>query len=224
MHNLQVQSVTKPMRQLSIFKRYKPHKFTMRKILTQLNTENKKTIMAISFATVFTLTLMFAPSATTVNASTPTAPFCNSMEATVWQISGSTWEQEGEMVTFAANGDGYIIKGTGNKHFPVDNVIVGTPGTDIISGGGGNDTICALGGDDLVKGGYGDDWLDGGDGIDEIRGGLGTDALHCSFTQVGGDGDLDTAKGGWGADTFGVSCNFDSDIIEPGKTAKHKNS
>jgi len=194
----------------------------MRKILTQLNTENKKTIMAISFATVFTLTLMFAQSATMIQASG--VPFCNGHIATVYQVFGTTWMQEGVEVEFVANGDGYIIKGTGNKHAPVDNWIVGTPGTDIISGGGGDDTICALGGDDLVKGGYGDDWLDGGDGIDEIRGGLGADTLHCSFTQPGGDGDLDTAKGGWGADTFGVSCDFDSDIKEPGKTAKHKNS
>ncbi len=208
------------MRHLSSFKRYDHTKFTMRKILTQLNTKNKKTIMAISFATVFTLTLMFAQSATMSHASS--VPFCNLKLATVYQVAGSMWMQEGSAVTFAANGDGFIIKGTGNKHTPVDNVIVGTSGTDIISGGGGDDTICALGGDDLVKGGYGDDWLDGGDGVDEIRGGLGADILHCSFTQPGGDGDLDTAKGGWGQDTFGVSCNFDADIKNEGKTTDHK--
>ena len=192
----------------------------MRKILTQLNTKNKKTIMAISFGTVFTLTLMFAPSATMIQASGP--PSCNGKTATVFQVAGSSWMQEGSAVTFAANGDGFIIKGTGNKHTPVDNVIVGTSGTDIIGGGGGDDTICARGGDDLVKGGYGDDWLDGGDGVDEIRGGLGADTIHCSFDFD--DGDIDTAKGGWGADTISVSNCVGSDIIEPGKTAKHKNS
>ena len=178
----------------------------------QLNKGNKKTIMATSFATVFALTLMFAQSATMIQASGP--PSCNSFTATVYQVSGSTWMQEGVEVQFAPNGDGYFIKGTGNKHNPVDNVIVGTSGSDSISGGGGADTICARGGDDLVKGGYGADWLDGGDGADTIQGGLGGDTLHCSFDFD--DGDIDTAKGGWGADTFGSNCQG-SDVENQGK-------
>jgi len=102
------------------------------------------------------------------------------------------WDKD-KNTTIEAN-EGWIIKGTGNKKVPLDDVVVGTEKDDKITPGWGDDIVCARAGDDLVQGGWGDDRLFGEDGDDLLKGGRDNDFL------VGG-ADTDEAQGGKGTDT-----------------------
>jgi len=110
----------------------------MNKILTQINNENKKTMFALSFAAIFTISLMFAPSSTMAFANGAT---CDGEVLTIYKkdpgnVSSNTfvvdgvdvemerWDKDGSTV-FDAN-EGWIIKGTGNKRVPLDDVIQGS--------------------------------------------------------------------------------------------------
>jgi len=149
------------------------------------------------------------------------SPMCNGVNSTIWYV-GNGW--------FTNLGAGPVP--FTNAFFLVDtwivpaghgeDVIWGSPMKDLIKAGGGNDFVCGEGDSDTLQGSFGNDWLDGGYGADLIYGGHGRDTLHCSIGTVSGDGVQDTAKGGWGLDTFGDSCDFDSDIKKQGKTTDHK--
>ena len=54
----------------------------MNKILTQINSKNKKTVFALTFAAIFTMSLMFAPSATMAYAG---GPGCDAKNATIYK-------------------------------------------------------------------------------------------------------------------------------------------
>ncbi len=64
----------------------------------------------------------------------------------------------------------------------IDNILVGTNGSDTLAGLGGDDVLAGGLGDDRLEGGNGDDVLGGGDGDDELVGGTGQDVM------VGGNG------------------------------------
>ncbi len=172
----------------------------------QFNTQNKKTIMAISFAALFTVTLMFAQSSTIAYAGEPippAAPFCNnllnsSVQATIYKKfpgvdSSNTWITPGgdvEMVRLGAFPLGWEVKASPGV---VDDVVVGSHMNDLIHGGKGNDVLC---GDDprISITGVGDD---------ELRGGKGNDAIWGTYPSAATDGsafDTDTLKGGHGDD------------------------
>ena len=104
--------------------------------------------------------------------------------------------------TIEAN-EGWIIKGTGNKKVPLDDVVVGTDKDDLIKPGHGDDIVCAGAGDDLLQGGHGDDTLFGEAGDDTLKGGHGEDLMNGgddNDTLEGGQDD-DTLNGGAGTDT-----------------------
>lgn len=77
------------------------------------------------------------------------------------------------------------------------NRIDGTPIRDYLKGTSGDDSIRGGGGADTLVGGDGDDTLKGGNGPDILMGNKGADVLIMD----GGD----TARGGYGADTFEVT-------------------
>jgi len=162
-------------------------------------TKNKKIILGISFAVIFTVTMTFTQASQMVYGN----PICNGKAVEI----------------FGSPGDD-VLFGT-----PGDDVIASFGGNDIIHGAGGNDTICAGAGNDVLHGSFGNDWLDGGDGIDTIQGGHGKDTLLCSNGDgATGDGDHDIAKGGWGLDTFDVSCDetgAEDDDVRQGKMGDH---
>ena len=184
----------------------------MTKILTQINKENKKRVFALSFAALFTISLMFAQSSTMAFAGGD--PMCDSMVANIFK---KTANDDTSSNTFMVNGaevemerwdkdndgldptDGWIIKGTGNKRTPLHDVIIGSDLDDLIKPGWGNDRVCGGDGDDRLQGGWGDDRLFGEAGDDLLKGGWGTDWL------IGGD-DTDEAQGGKG--------NFDTCVAE----------
>jgi len=206
--------------------------------MTNFNKENKKTIMAISFATVVTLTLIFAPSAILVDAVHPPAPTCfdrngTELTATIYKKfpntdSSDTWVTTGgdkEMTRLSSGGfDGWKVggsKGTGGD------VIVGSHLSDKINGGKGSDVICGDDsratdtiGDDKISGGFGDDdmWgtygnTDVGPDEDELRGGQGNDVMW-------GQGGPDTIIGGQGDDIAICSQaadDGDDDVVKLGK-------
>ena len=185
--------------------------------MTNFNKENKKTIMAISFATVVTLTLIFAPSATLVDAG-PDVPTCMARDgdilpATIYKKfpntdSSDTWVTPGgdkEMTRLSSGGfDGWKV---GGSKAPGGDVIVGSHLSDKINGGKGNDVICGddsratfTAGDDKISGGFGNDdmwgtygFTDIGPDEDELRGGQGNDVMW-------GQGGPDTIIGGQGDD------------------------
>ena len=75
----------------------------------------------------------------------------------------------------------------------------GGEGRDRILGGSGNDTLSGGAAADTLTGGFGNDHLDGGDGNDRL---IGVDP-NVVGTGVGfGAGEVDTFRGGTGADTF----------------------
>jgi len=74
---------------------------------------------------------------------------------------------------------------------PLDDVLVGTAGSDVIVGREGDDTIDGLESIDYLCGNEGDDTIDGGDKSDQISGGDGNDTLYGGAkhdTIYGGDG------------------------------------
>jgi hypothetical protein len=92
----------------------------------------------------------------------------------------------------------------GAVEYVVDELIIGTAGSDLILGGLGLDFLIGLKGDDVIKGGaaediveggLGDDILIGGAGDDQVNGGRGGDSL------TGGNG-ADFLAGGSGGDIF----------------------
>jgi len=207
--------------------------------MTNFNKENKKTIMAISFATVVTLTLIFAPSAILVDAGGhPPAPKCfdrsiTAQNATIYKKfptdnTSDLWVTptgDKNMTRLSSGGfDGWKVggsKGTGGD------VIVGSWLSDQINGGKGNDVICGddsrtteIIGGDKISGGHGNDDMWGTYGIgdvgpdeDELRGGLGDDWMW------GQDGP-DTIIGGQGADKAFCSQDpddGDDDVVKLGK-------
>ncbi len=209
----------------------------------QFNTQNKKTIMAISFAALFTVTLMFAQSSTIAYAGEPAlppAPFCNNLldipvQATIYKKfpgvdSSNTWVTLGgdvEMVRLGAFPLGWEVKASPGE---IDDIVIGSHMNDLIHGGKGNDVLC---GDDprISITGVGDDELRGGKGNDAIWGtypGAATDgSAFDTDTLKGGHGDdklwgqdgPDTLLGGHGADTLICSQggpDGDLDIVEGG--------
>jgi Ca2+-binding RTX toxin-like protein len=75
---------------------------------------------------------------------------------------------------------GAALQGTGNT---LDNVILGTSGTNTLDGGEGNDRLDGSTGADTLIGGDGDDTLIGGGGIDSMVGGLGNDTYDLNSTN-----------------------------------------
>jgi len=177
------------------------------KTMTNFNTQNKKTIVAISFAALFTVTLMFAQSSTIAYAGEPAfpaAPFCNNLAnspviATIYKKfpgvdSSNTWVTPGgdvEMKRLNSGGfDGWEVKASPGE---TNDVVVGSHLNDLIHGGKGHDVLC---GDDprISITGVGDD---------ELRGGKGNDAIWGTYPNAATDGsafDTDTLKGGHGDD------------------------
>ncbi len=210
--------------------------------MTNFNKENKKTIMAISFATVVTLTLIFGPSATLAYAGIhPPAPTCmdrdgNILPATIYKKfpntdSSDTWvtpDGDKEMTRLSSGGfDGWKV---GGSKAPGGDVIVGSHLSDKINGGKGNDVICGddsratfTVGDDKISGGFGNDdmWgtypgalTDGSaEDADTLNGGQGNDWMW------GQDGP-DTIIGGQGVDKAFCSQggdDGDDDVVKLGK-------
>jgi len=209
--------------------------------MTNFNKENKKTIMAISFATVVTLTLIFAPSATLVDAGetpVPNAPTCfdrdgNEKTATIYKKfpnddTSDTWvfpNKEKDMDRLATiDFDGWKV---GGSKAPGGDVIVGSHLSDKINGGKGSDVICGDDpratdtiGDDKISGGFGDDdmwgtygFTDIGPDEDELRGGQGNDVMW-------GQGGPDTIIGGQGDDKAFCSQaadDGDDDVVKLGR-------
>jgi len=208
--------------------------------MTKFNKENKKTIMALSFATVVTLTLIFAPSATLVDAE-PLVPTCNDrggniLPATIYKLdpfddTSNLWvtpDGDKNMTRLSSGGfDGWKV---GGSKAPGGDVIVGSHLSDQINGGKGNDVICGddsratfTVGDDKISGGFGNDdmWgtypgalTDGSlEDADTLRGGQGNDWMW------GQDGP-DTIIGGQGVDKAFCSQNADDgddDVVKLGK-------
>ena len=209
--------------------------------MTNFNKENKKTIMAISFATVVTLTLIFAPSAILVDADgdVPTCFERNpgnppiERDATIYKKfptdnTSDLWVTptgDKNMTRLSSGGfDGWKVggsKGTGGD------VIVGSWLSDQINGGKGNDVICGDDiratftiGDDKISGGFGDDdmwgtygFTDIGPDEDELRGGQGNDVMW-------GQGGPDTIIGGQGDDVAICSQAADDgedDVVKLGR-------
>jgi len=207
--------------------------------MTNFNKENKKTIMAISFATVVTLTLIFAPSANLAYAGIhPPAPTCfdrsgTAQTATIYKKfpndnTSDTWVTPGgdkEMTRLSSGGfDGWKVGGSKGT---VDDVIVGSPLSDQVNGGKGNDVICGDDpratdtiGDDKISGGFGDDdmWgtygnADVGPDEDTLNGGHGDDWMW------GQDGP-DKISGGQGDDKAFCSQDADDgddDVVKGGR-------
>ncbi|MFZ1553215.1 MAG: response regulator [Anaerolineae bacterium] len=81
-----------------------------------------------------------------------------------------------------------------------DDIMNGNDGDDTLYGQAGNDTLSGGAGNDTLLGDVGNDTLDGGIGADVLTGDAGNDILYAGG-GCGGDGALDTVKGGNGADT-----------------------
>ncbi|RCJ14910.1 hypothetical protein A6S26_09640 [Nostoc sp. ATCC 43529] len=81
-----------------------------------------------------------------------------------------------------------------------NDIIVGADGIDRLFGGGGNDDLSGNAGNDTLSGSIGNDTLFGGSGSDSLSGGSDNDIL-IGFNGVSGN-ELDTLRGGSGADTF----------------------
>jgi len=142
-------------------------------------TLDKKTIIAISIVSLFTLSMVFAQSSQMASAGI----FCNSGHEAVHK------------------GSVYVVYGTSGidiidcSNLSVDLLIKGFKGADIITGGTVTDTIYGGSGDDTIYGGSGNDTIGGGNGNDTIYGGSGIDTIS------GGNGN-DTIDGGSGIDTI----------------------
>ncbi|NEP17342.1 MAG: beta-propeller fold lactonase family protein [Leptolyngbya sp. SIO4C1] len=95
----------------------------------------------------------------------------------------------------------------------IDDLLKAGRGNDTVFGGGGNDDLRGQGGNDKLIGEVGDDTLRGNSGHDVLIGDLGSDVLmggHGDDLLIGaqvtsltpGQGEVDTYRGGKGADTF----------------------
>jgi len=200
--------------------------------------------MAISFATVVTLTLIFAPSAILVDAGgdPPSAPKCferdpgnppNERTATIYKKypfmdSSNTWvtpDGDKEMDRLSSGGfNGWKVGGSKD---PGGDVIVGSGLSDKINGGKGNDVICGddsrtteIIGDDKISGGHGDDDMWGTYGIADV--GPDEDTLNGGQGDdwMWGQGGPDTINGGQGVDKAFCSQNADDgdmDVVKLGK-------
>ena len=155
-------------------------------------------------------------------------PNCNGLESTIWwnDSSSTDWSHfdgtdivDWPNVTF--DDPGWTVSGTMG-----DDVIWGSPVADVIKAARGNDTVCGNDGFDFLHGSFGNDWLDGGHGDDTMQGSHGEDFIACSFGDgASGDGHHDIARGGWGQDSFDVSCDeigAEDDDVNEGKTMDHK--
>ncbi|EDX82672.1 type I secretion target GGXGXDXXX repeat protein domain protein [Synechococcus sp. PCC 7335] len=82
--------------------------------------------------------------------------------------------------------------------------VYGGAGKDKLWGQGGNDKLFGEADDDYLRGNRGDDVLIGGLGNDTVNGGSGDDLLIGAQVEslTPGAGEVDTYKGGKGADTF----------------------
>ncbi len=80
----------------------------------------------------------------------------------------------------------------------VQDLMVGTAGTDTLQGLDGNDILQGLEGTDTLEGGAGDDILYGGAGVDTLEGGAGNDIL----------------EGGEDADNYVFTGDYGNDIIQ----------
>lgn len=85
----------------------------------------------------------------------------------------------------------------------IDNVVLGTSGSDNLVGTSGRDLILAKGGSDNVDGLGGNDCIVGGDGADNLIGGNGDDVLL-------GQGGADNLLGGAGGDKLYGGASSDS--------------
>ncbi|MDZ8140101.1 MAG: calcium-binding protein [Nostoc sp. DedQUE04] len=83
-----------------------------------------------------------------------------------------------------------------------NDIILGDPGNDLIDGGFDNDDLNGNAGNDTLIGSFGNDSLFGGSSSDSLSGGAGNDIL-IGFNGVSGN-ELDTLRGGSGADTFAL--------------------
>ncbi len=154
-------------------------------------------------------------------------PNCNSLESTIWYNDSSstdwstidgTWGTITDWPNVTFDDPGWTVSATTG-----DDVIYGSPEADVIKAARGNDTVCGNDGDDFLLGSFGNDWLDGGEDADTIRGSHGEDTLLCGGADATGDGETDTAKGGWGADTF-ENCDEaepEFDVVKQGKPGDH---
>ena len=176
--------------------------------MTNFNTQNKKTVFALSFAVLFTVALMFAQSSTIAFAAHG-GPHCDGADATIFKkfpaddssntfvvngvdVEMERWDKDGSTVIDA--NEGWIIKGTGQKKNPLNDVMVGSDLDDLLKPGWGADIVCAGDGDDRLQGGWGADRLFGEAGDDLMKGGWGDDLLD-------GGADTDEAQGGKNIDT-----------------------
>ena len=141
----------------------------------------------------------------------------NDSSSTDWSHFDGTDIVDWPNVTF--DDPGWTVSGTtGND------VIWGSPESDVIKAARGDDTVCGNDGGDFLLGSFGFDWLNGNDGEDYIHGGHHEDTLLCGGVDASGDGDQDTAKGGWGLDTF-FFCDEaepEEDNVKQGKMVCHK--
>ena len=94
-----------------------------------------------------------------------------------------------------------IIRGFGGR-----DAIIGNQGNDDLLGGRGNDKIKGNFGNDTLSGGFGRDTLVGGENDDLLSGGDGNDILNGVYSGESepGKGQLDTLRGGSGADVFAL--------------------
>ncbi|HIK32535.1 MAG TPA: calcium-binding protein [Oscillatoriales cyanobacterium M59_W2019_021] len=90
----------------------------------------------------------------------------------------------------------YKVGGSGNDY------LTGSDFTDYLYGRSGNDTLTGGRGNDYLYGEDGNDKLLGGLGNDYLSGGNGNDILDGFWYTSGGNGEVDTLRGGAGYDTF----------------------
>lgn len=112
-------------------------------------------------------------------------------------------QSTGIVVTFDGDLSGIVQDGWGGtdtftgidrvEGSPLDDVMIGSIGSQIFDGGDGNDELHGDAGDDQLRGGLGNDMLIGGAGNDRLSGGTGDDILW------GGEGS-DELDGGAGND------------------------
>jgi len=80
--------------------------------------------------------------------------------------------------------------------------VYGTNSNDYLYGSRYNDSMRGEGGNDRLYGNAGNDTLLGGLGNDYLSGGSGNDTLDGFWYSSGGNGEVDTLRGGAGADLF----------------------
>lgn len=129
-----------------------------------------------------------------------------------YTVSDGTHSDTGSF-TLTVNGEGQL-----------QNIIIGTEGSNILIGTDGDDAITAYGGGDYAFGRDGADVIDGGDGNDYLFGGIDDDVINGGdgndtlFGDAGtdvliGDKGNDRMVGGAGADTFVFRSGFGHDTV-----------